>query len=57
MILLHKLLSYKGPYLNYVYTERGRGLPNADVVREVAWILYHGSDNKRAMALETRELS
>ena len=29
----------KGPYLNDVYTERGGGgCPNADVVREVAWI-------------------
>ena len=28
----------EGPYLNDVYTERGRGYPNADEVREVAWI-------------------
>ena len=26
----------KGPYTNDVYTGRGRGYPNADIVREVA---------------------
>ena len=29
-------LKDKGPYFNYVYTERGRGYPNADTEREVA---------------------
>ena len=30
---------YKGPYLNEVYTGKGEGgYPDADIVREVAWI-------------------
>ena len=28
----------KGPYLNDVHTERGRGLPKCRHVREIAWI-------------------
>ena len=40
----HKLMEFTvtnadGPYLNDVYMGRGEGgYPNADVVREVAWI-------------------